>query len=103
MIFMVKRGNSRFRLWLLTPCDVMIGFDMSAMKEEVYGEAIIDIAKAETLVSDPVMIKVRQPALLSFRHLTNPTRVGHIHPRRAIASTQLPITFPPCVHLNETH
>ena len=35
-----------------------IGFDMSAMKEEVYGEAIIDIVKPETLVSDPVIIKV---------------------------------------------
>lgn len=34
------------------------GFDMSAMKEEVYGEAIIDIVKPETLVSDPVVIKV---------------------------------------------
>lgn len=31
---------------------------MSAMKEEVYGEAIIDIAKPEALVSDPVIIKV---------------------------------------------
>ena len=31
---------------------------MSAMKEEVYGEAIIDIVKPETLVSDPIIIKV---------------------------------------------
>lgn len=33
---------------------------MSAMKEEVYGEAIVDIVKPETLVSDPVIIKVRE-------------------------------------------
>jgi hypothetical protein len=33
---------------------------MSAMKEEVYGEAIVDIVKPGTLVSDPVIIKVRE-------------------------------------------
>ena len=33
---------------------------MSAMKEEVYGEAIVDIVRPETLVSDPVIIKVRE-------------------------------------------
>ena len=38
---------------------------MSAMKEEVYGEAIVDIVKPEKLVSDPVIIKVRQPAKAS--------------------------------------
>lgn len=32
---------------------------MSAMKKEAYSEAIVDIVKPETLVSDPVMIKVR--------------------------------------------
>lgn len=42
-----------------------IGFDMSAMKEEVYGEAIIDIVKSETLVSDPVIIKVREPKYIT--------------------------------------
>jgi len=30
---------------------------MSAMKEEVHGEAIIDTVKPETLVSDPTIIK----------------------------------------------
>jgi hypothetical protein len=35
---------------------------MSAMKAEVFGEAIIDIVRPETLVSDPVMIKVRRMA-----------------------------------------
>ena len=34
------------------------GFDMSAMKEEVYGEAVIDVVKPGTLVSDPAIIKV---------------------------------------------
>lgn len=38
---------------------------MSAMKEEVYGEAIIDITKPESLVSYPAMIKVRQPTNIS--------------------------------------
>lgn len=38
---------------------------MSAMKEEVYGEAIIDVVKPETLVSDPVIIKVRQSIKVS--------------------------------------
>lgn len=38
----------------------VIGYDMSAMKEEVYGEAIVDTVKPETLVSDPVIIKVCQ-------------------------------------------
>jgi hypothetical protein len=37
-----------------------VGFDMSAMGEGVYGEAIVDIVKSETLVSDPVIIKVRE-------------------------------------------
>jgi len=37
--------------------DDVYGFDMSAMKAEVYGEAIVDIVKPETLVSDPVIIK----------------------------------------------
>lgn len=37
-----------------------LGFDMSAMKEEVYGEAIVDVVRPETLVSNPVMIKVRE-------------------------------------------
>ena len=31
---------------------------MSAMKQEVYGDAIIDTVKPETLVSDPAIIKV---------------------------------------------
>ncbi|KAF9646710.1 protein arginine N-methyltransferase [Thelephora ganbajun] len=52
--------------------DDVYGFDMSAMKEEVYGEAIIDIVKPETLVSDPVIIKDiyipdAQPRQLNFR------------------------------------
>jgi len=38
---------------------------MSAMKEEVHGEAIIDIINPETLVSDPAIIKARQPTNLS--------------------------------------
>lgn len=38
----------------------LLGFDMSAMKEEGYVEAIQDIVKPETLVSDPVIIKVRE-------------------------------------------
>jgi hypothetical protein len=33
---------------------------MSAMGEGVYGEAIVDIVRSETLVSDPVIIKVRE-------------------------------------------
>jgi len=46
---------------------------MSAMKEEVYGEAIIDIVKPETLVSDPAIIKVLQPTnVSSFQNLMNP-------------------------------
>ena len=32
---------------------------MSAMKEGVYGEAIIDVVKSESSVSEPVIIKVR--------------------------------------------
>ena len=36
----------------------LLGFDMSAMKGEVYGEAIVDTVKPETLVSDPLIIKV---------------------------------------------
>ena len=41
-----------------------IGFDMSAMKAEVYGEAIIDIVNPETVISDPVIIKVRESTKL---------------------------------------
>lgn len=53
---------SRARVWSVND---VIGFDMSAMKEEVYGEAIVDIVKPEKLVSDPVIIKVRQPTKTS--------------------------------------
>ena len=42
---------------------------MSAMKEEVYGEAIVDIVKPETLVSEPVIIKVRHNQQLHRRSL----------------------------------
>jgi len=53
-----------------------IGFDMSAMKEGVYGEAIVDIVKPEKLVSDPVIIKVRQSIQTSsFLSTQRPLRV----------------------------
>lgn len=54
----------------------VIGFDMSAMKEEVYGEAIVDTVKPETLVSDPVIIKVCQSTKIpSFPTIQRPLRV----------------------------
>ena len=45
---------------------------MSAMKEEVYGEAIVDIVRPETLVSVPVMIKVRRSTNISQPHTQRP-------------------------------
>jgi hypothetical protein len=102
MIFMVseKFRNPRFD----ADPGCAIGFDMSAMKEEVYGEAIIDTVKPETLVSDPVIIKVRESTKVSS-HPPNENflHVGHIRPRRSTASTQFPILFLPRLHLNETH
>ena len=54
----------------------VIGFDMSAMKEEVYGEAIVDTVKPETLVSDPVIIKVCQSTKIpSLPTIQRPLRV----------------------------
>jgi hypothetical protein len=57
----VSRGKDRVNVDSATdPRVALLGFDMSAMKEEVYGEAIVDIVKPESLVSDPVIIKVRE-------------------------------------------
>ena len=57
----------------------VIGFDMSAMKEEVYGEAIVDIVKPETLVSEPVIIKVRHSQQLHGRSTPiHPTIIFHL-------------------------
>lgn len=49
-----------------------IGFDMSVMKEEVYGEAIVDVVKPGTLVSEPVIIKVRRNQQMYGHSLTYP-------------------------------
>jgi len=80
---------------------------MSAMKAEAYGEAIIDIVKPETVISDPVIIKVRGSTKASSLPPNEPFtflfRVGHIRPRRATASTQFPIHFLPRLHHNKTH
>ena len=84
-----------------------VGFDMSAMKGEVYGEAIIDIAKPETVISNPVIIKVcestkllRYPANEPFTPLMH---VGHIRPGRPTPSAQFPILLLPSLHHNKTH
>ena len=67
MMFMVsaeKLGNPR----VIANTGRIIGFDMSAMMEEVYEEAIIDIVKPETLISYPVIIKVRwSPKILPLQ------------------------------------
>lgn len=57
---------------------------MSAMKAEVHGEAIIDIVKPETLVSDPVIIKVRGRARIyhvstALTNISRNVRVGHLY------------------------
>ncbi len=36
-----------------------IGFDLSAMGEEVYLDSVVDVVGPETLVSEPYAIKVR--------------------------------------------
>lgn len=80
---------------------------MSAMKEEVYGEAIIDVVNPQTLVSDPAIIKAcESPKVSSFpsNELSVPfLHIGHIRPRRAAASTQFPILFLPRLHDDKTH
>ena len=90
---------------------------MSAMKEEVYGEAIIDTVKSETLVSDPVIIKVsemdhgdedsflcRHPSLFTNQLPTFFVwHVGYLPSRRATTATQLPVTFHTRVHIDKTH
>ena len=105
MISMVS-GKDRESAFLPLTLYCMIGFDMSAMKEEVYGEAIIDIVKPETLVSDPVIIKVCRTVKTSSHppnEPSSPFHTGHIHPRRTTASTQLPILLLSRLHLNKTH
>lgn len=42
---------------------------MSAMKAEAYAEAIVDTVRPETLVSDPVIIKVREKKDVPRRHI----------------------------------
>jgi hypothetical protein len=37
---------------------VSSGFEMAAMAEEVYGDAIIDVVPSESLLSAPIAIKV---------------------------------------------
>jgi type I protein arginine methyltransferase len=37
----------------------MKGFDMSVMASDLYDEAIIDVVGPETLLSTPVVVKVR--------------------------------------------
>ena len=80
---------------------------MSAMKAEVYGEAIIDIVKPETVISDPVIIKVRESEKVGYHPPNDPPacflHVGHIRPRRATASTQFPILLHPRLHHNKAH
>jgi len=80
---------------------------MSAMKAEVYGEAIIDIVKPETVISDPVIIKVRESTKVLSLPPNEPFtflfRVGHIRPRRTTASTEFPILLHPRLHHNKTH
>ena len=89
---------------LVTDLGYAIGFDMSAMKEEVYGEAIVDVVKPGTLVSEPVIIKVRRNKKMYGHSLPIPfPPVGHIRPGRTIPSAQLPIIILPRVHLDQTH
>jgi len=80
---------------------------MSAMKAEVYGEAIIDVVKPETVISDPVIIKVCGSKKVLSHFPNKPfaflLHVGHIRPRRATTSTQFPILFLPRLHHDKTH
>lgn len=36
----------------------MLGFNLSAMADDVYDDAIVDIVGSENLLSEPVIIKV---------------------------------------------
>jgi len=105
MIFMVG-DKSRYLHFGVDPGRT-IGFDMSAMKEEVYGEAIIDVVKPESVISTPVVIKVCESAktisLPPNEPFTFLFHVGHIRPRRTASPTQFPILLLPRLHHNKTH
>lgn len=52
--------GGRNYLFLILVSDVLLctGFDLSAMGEEVYLDAVVDVVGPESLVSDPCAIKV---------------------------------------------
>ena len=80
---------------------------MSAMKGEVYGEAIIDIVKPESVISEPVIIKVCESKKLlpipPNEPFTFRFHIGHIRPGCATSSTQFPILLLPRLHHDKTH
>jgi hypothetical protein len=43
----------------------MIGFDLSVMASNIYEDAVIDVVTPESMVSDPVVLKVRAFALIN--------------------------------------
>jgi protein arginine N-methyltransferase 3 len=47
---------------------VSAGFDLSAMADGVYDEAIVDIVGPDTMVSEPCVIKVRYVSILDIKY-----------------------------------
>ena len=45
--------------------DYSLGFDLSEMGANVYDDAVVDVVGPETVVSQPVVVKVRQPVSIS--------------------------------------
>lgn len=59
--------------------DIITGFDLSVMGEDVFNDAVMDIVASDSVMSDPYMIKVRlQIPTLSRAH----TRTGYLSWRR---------------------
>jgi hypothetical protein len=59
------------------------GFDLSEMAKDVYEDAIVDVASAESMVSDPIVLKVSLFTYFVFDDILKPGRlIGYFHSHR---------------------
>lgn len=56
-----ERHRDRIAFW-----EDVYGFDMACMKTAVVAEAVVEVVKADTLISEPTVIQVNARAFQSF-------------------------------------
>lgn len=56
-----ERHRDRIAFW-----EDVYGFDMACMKTAVVAEAVVEVVKADTLISDPTVIQVNAGAVQSL-------------------------------------